>query len=147
MEKISIKGIVVGALIDWVTSLTFMMPLTAYVMVSRRIMQLPREQVKAALNAAMHKDLRIFGIQLLIGIACSVIGSYVAGVLAKQAQILNGVLSAMLPSVTGIYSLFVGTYSQPLWLTLILIFVATPLAGMLGGYLALLQARRSAVPA
>src|SRR4051794_2847857 len=121
MRDISIKGIVIGAVIDWITSITFMAPLTIYVMASRRITNLPREQMAATLKAAMHADVRIFSIQLLIGAACSILGSYVAAALAKKGQVLNGFLSAMLPTLSGIYSLFNGTYARPLWLTLVLI--------------------------
>lgn len=147
MEQISIKGIVVGAIIDWVTSVTFSMPVMFYVMFSRGLHRLPPGQVKGTLTAAMHDDVRIYAIQFVIGVACSVIGSYAAGALAKRSQILNGVSSAMLATVTGIYSLARGRYARPLWRVLVELFIATPLAGALGGYLALLQAQKSEVPA
>lgn len=147
MEQISIKGIIVGAIIDWVTSLTFTLPLVFYLMFTRGFARLPQDQMKAALSAAMHTDPPIVATGFLIGTACSVLGSYVAGALARRAQVLNGVLSALLPGLSGYYSLIRGTYQRPLWLVLFALFVLSPLAGALGGYLALLQARKSEVPA
>jgi len=147
MEQISIKGIVVGAIIDWVTTLTFTLPLVIYVTVTRGIDRLPHGQMAGALNAALHNEFRIYATQFLIGTACSVLGGYVAGALAKRAQVLNGVLSVMLTSLIGFYTLIKGTNTRPLWLILFGSFVVSPLAGALGGYLALLQARTSEVPA
>src|SRR3954452_11568049 len=147
MERISIKGIVVGGIIDWVTTLTFTMPLMIYVMYNRGFARLPKGQIKGALSAAMHNDFRIYATQFVIGAACSVLGSYVAGALAGRAQILNGVLSVVVWGFPGYYSLIKGTYTGSLWRILLSLFVVSPLAGALGGYLALLQARESKVPA
>ena len=147
MEQISIKGIIVGAIIDLVTSVTFSMPVVLYAMFTRGFARLPHDQIKGALSSALRSDPRLFATQFVIGVGCSVLGSYVAGALAGRAQILNGVLSPMLAGLGGYYSLIRGTYSHPLWLVLLELFIISPLAGALGGYLALRQARKSEVPA
>jgi hypothetical protein len=143
VKNVAPVAIIVGAVVDWVATLTFTLPVILYATISRGLSRLPPAQMKPAITNAMQHGW-LFVATVLIGTLCTIFGSYIAGVLAKRAQVLNGVLSALLLVLIGLLR---SNSALPIWLRLLFLLVVTPLAGALGGYLAQLQARRSETPA
>jgi len=96
----------------------------------------PKEQLGSAIAAVSHATPGLYGTQLLLGLACSVLGGYVAAWLAKHDELLNGALSSFLWVLIGIYSIAAGKDSHALWVQ-ILMLMSAPVCGFLGGYLRL----------
>jgi putative membrane protein (TIGR04086 family) len=71
---------------------------------------------------------------LLIGLACSVLGGYVAGRIAKHDQLIHGALSSYLCVSLGVVSIALGKGPHPWWQQALLM-ASSPLFGLLGGYL------------
>jgi hypothetical protein len=80
--------------------------------------------------------------QLLVGLACSVLGGYVAAWLARHDELLNGGLASTFCIALGIYTVVAGRDSNPLWLQLTLL-VASPLLAIGGGELIRRQRQQS----
>ena len=142
MRKVSVKAVLIGGVADVVFSTVLGIPLGIYVMTSRGILRLPKEQMQAAVESAIHASMGLFAIQLLIGLGCSVLGGYIAARIAKHDELLNGVLASWLCLALGIYSLAAGNRSVPVILGLLLIAI-TPACYWLGSYLRLLSVRAS----
>jgi len=79
-------------------------PVTFYVMSRLDIAHIPQDRLAAALTAAMKGNPLIYGIQLALGMACSVLGGYVAGLIARHDHMLNGALSSWLCLALGIHA-------------------------------------------
>jgi hypothetical protein len=94
----------------------------------------------AAIASSIHSSAWLYGLQLTIGIGCSVLGGYVAACVAKHDEALNGLLSSFLCTGMGVYSLFSGKDSQSMFVQ-ILLLVAAPAFAFLGGYLRQSQKR------
>ena len=94
-------------------------------------------------STALTNDPQVGPALMAIGMAFSVIAGLVAGLIAKRAFILHGVLSAAAATVLGLFALPVALQTQPFWMVLVG-FVGGPVAGAAGGYLASRQARRNA---
>lgn len=139
MNKISIKGVLIGGIAYFVATNIFALPLLMYVMVRYGVFRMPPDQMGAATIAALHSNAVIYGVGLLIGSSCTVLGGYLAARIAKRGECVNGALSCLIPNITSsAYLLLRGTVSmsvseQLLWLIL------SPLFGLLGGYLRLKQ--------
>ncbi len=82
---------------------------------------------------ALHANPILYASQLAIGFACSILGGYVAARLAGREELLNGALSSWLCISFGVYGFFAGSaHDYPLEIGG---FIASPAAGLLGGYL------------
>ncbi len=139
MSKISITGVLLGGITDVLATNILAIPLIIYVMVKFDWSHTPKDQLNAAIVAALHGSVLIYTVQFLIGAGCSILGGYVAGRLAKQDELLNGSLSSYLCIGIGLYSVVAGKESR---LLLALIgLAASPALGLLGGYLRLAQKR------
>lgn len=136
MAKLSVKGALIGGVLDVVASGILGVPLVMYVIASRNLVGLPPEQLKRSLSATIHASPSLYATQLAIGIVCTILGGYVAGRLAKHDQILNGVASSGVCMLVGIYSIASGKSSESLLVQLVLLLIVTPLCGAAGGYLA-----------
>ncbi len=72
--------------------------------------------------------------QLGIGLACSVLGGYVAAWMAKHDELLNGVLASFLCTAFGVYSILsgkgVGSVGEQ-----VVLLSAAPACALFGGYL------------
>jgi hypothetical protein len=148
MGRIAPLAVITGAIIDWVLTATLELPLSMYVLFSRHLQRLPRDEMQKVLLHTMHDEPALYALRLTVGFACTLIGSIIAGVLAKRAQVLNGVLSAMLPTILGVVTLVRGTYVGKTWQALVWLFVVTPIVGAAGGWLAeRMQSGRSESPA
>ena len=144
MHKISVKGVVVGGVTDIVATVILTIPLIFYV-IATELTGTPKNPLQAAVMAAIRANPLVYRLQSLIGLACSVLGGYVAARVAKHDERLNGLLASFLSVALGVYSLATGKNSGPLLLP-ILLLIASPLCSWLGGHLKLVQIRGSAHP-
>jgi len=134
MKKISILGVLLGALTDIVSSMFLGIPLGLYAASKVDIAHMQPDQVQSAIIAIMHNSIPLFFTQLLLGSFCSALGGYVAARIAKHQEILSGGLSSFLCVGIGIYSIIAGTDHNSL-LVKVLLFIASPAFGLLGGYI------------
>ena len=132
MRKVSVKAVLIGGIMDVVTSVVLGLPFAIYAMSQVDLSSTPTAQVSTAIAAAVHRNTPLYVGQLLVGLACSVLGGYVAAWLAKHDELLNGGLSSLLCVALGIYTVATGKDANPHWLQ-ILLFVASPLMALLGG--------------
>jgi hypothetical protein len=141
MNKISIRAVMVGGVTDIVATVILTLPLVIYVIESELTGSLKGlVQAQAAVMGTFRASPILYGLQLVIGLACSVLGGYVAARVAKHDELLNGLLASSLPVALGVYSLAAATDSGPLLLS-VLLLIASPLCSGLGGHLRLVQIR------
>jgi drug/metabolite transporter superfamily protein YnfA len=136
LRKISIKAVLIGGFVDIAASALLGFPLLIFVIVSRHFVGLPPEQLKQAVRGAMHGSPSLHAAQLLIGALCTILGGYVAGRIARHAETMNGLGASSVCMALGVYSVITGKYTGSLAVELVLLFIATPLCGIIGGYLA-----------
>ncbi len=141
MGAVSFKGVIIGGIVDVVASVVLGLPFAIYTVSKLDLPSIPKSQVGATVTAAFHANVPLYAGQLLVGLACSVLGGYVAAWLAKRHELLNGVLSSFLCVLLGIYVLASGQDSNPRWLQLLLL-VASPALALLGGELMRRQRQR-----
>jgi hypothetical protein len=135
MRKVSLIGVIVGGIVDIVATNILALPLVIPLLPKLRAQGTAPDQMSAALVATIHSNFSLLCLQLLIGLAGSAIGGYVAAWIAKRGHLLNGALSAWLCLLTGIYGLFTIKAEGSMQMLQIVDFIIAPLAGMLGGYL------------
>ena len=140
MSKISMKGVLIGAVVDVITSVLLGVPLAIYAMSKLDLTHTPKEQIGSALTAAIHGSIPLHLAELLVGLCCSVLGGYVAAWLAKRGEVLNGALSSFLCLALGVYAVASGKDSNAHWVQ-VLLFVGSFACASLGGYLRLRQNR------
>ena len=132
MGAISVKGVIVGGIVDVVTSVVLGVPFALYAVSKLDLSNVPKDRVESVISAAIHANVPLYLGQTLVGLACSVLGGYVAAWLAKHDELLNGGLSAFLCVALDIYTVASGEDSNTL-LVQILLIVASPLMALLGG--------------
>jgi uncharacterized membrane protein YfcA len=132
MSKVSVKGVLIGSVVDIIASVVLGLPFALYTVSKVDLSHTPNSQASAVVTAAIHGNVPMYTAQLLVGLACSVLGGYVAAWLAKHDELLNGGLSSLLCVALGIYTVATGKDSNPHWLQ-ILLLVASPLMALLGG--------------
>lgn len=130
MKRLSIVGILVGGVIDVVSSFVLGVPLVIVALASYASVH-PGAPATDVANI-IHSNLLLTTGQWLVGGACSILGGYVSARIAKHDEILNGACSAWLCLATGL--LLWKVDSTPLLQHLFLL-VAGPLFGGAGGYL------------
>jgi hypothetical protein len=140
--RISIPGVLIGGITDVVSSSILGVPLVIYVTVKFDLLNSPRGH---DITSMIHATPWLYGLQLAIGLGCSVLGGYVAAWIAKHDELLNGLLSSFLCTAIGLYSILLGKDSQSL-LAQILLLAAAPAFAFLGGYLRQTQKRISRTP-
>jgi hypothetical protein len=134
MTRVSVKGVVVGGVLDIGATFVFSVPLTAVAMVQLGLTGLPEPERTAAVMKTMGPGSSYYVVGLLLGSACSILGGYVAARIAKHDERLNGALSAWLCMLSGIYSWVTGAYPATV-LAHLGFLVLSPAVGALGGYL------------
>lgn len=132
--RVSIKGVLIGGVVDVVTSGMLGVPFVIYAMSRIDLSHTPSSQVSKAVTNFIHASPALHSGELLVGLICSVLGGYVAAWLAKRDELLNGGLSSFLCVALGIYAITTGKDSNPHWLQFCLL-AASPLAAALGGEL------------
>jgi hypothetical protein len=140
MNKISIRGVVVGGVIDIVATVILTLPLVVAYAIPTELTGTLKDllQAQTAVMATIRASPFLYGLQSAIGLACSVLGGYVAARVAKHDELLNGLLASSLPVALGVYSLATNKDSGPLLLP-VLLLIASPLCSGLGGHLRLVQ--------
>jgi hypothetical protein len=145
MNKLSLKGIVLGGLTDMFATSILAFPVVAFLMAKIDLTHTPKDQVQAAVHAALQANTPLYVLQMLIGAAGSVLGGYIGAWIAKHDEPLNGSLTSFLCVALGIYTLVAKAGSGSPLLEAAG-FVASPALGLLGGYLRLVQKRRLVRP-
>jgi len=136
LNKVSLKGVLIGSVTDIVATNLVMLPFIIYVTTTQNLGSVPKDQISSVVIGTIQGDPALFSIQLLLGSLCSMLGGYVAARIAKHHEVLNGALAAFLCVGSGLYGLFFSSISVPLWQHLIG-FVVSPALSGLGGYLRL----------
>jgi hypothetical protein len=130
--RVSAVAVAIGGITDVVASTVLGIPLAIYFVVKYGLFHAPTGS--AAIASSIHLSGPLYGLQLAIGLGCSVLGGYVAARIAKHDELLNGILSSFLCTAIGVYSALSGRESQPRSVQ-ILLLVASPAFALLGGYL------------
>lgn len=132
MSRVSVKGVLIGGIVDIVASVVLGLPFALYAMLKVGLPQKPNVQASGAVTAAIHANVPLYIAQLLVGLVCSILGGYVAAWLAKHDELLNGGLSSILCVAGSIYVIASGKDSNPHWLQALLL-VVSPMLAILGG--------------
>jgi putative membrane protein (TIGR04086 family) len=140
MRKISVKGVLIGGIVDIVSSGLLGIPLAVYALSKIDMTHTPKDQLGDAISAVNHASPWLYATELLVGLLCSVLGGYVAAWLAKHDELLNGTLSSLLCLAVGFYSIALGKDSHAHWVQF-LMFIAAPICGFFGGYVRFQQRR------
>jgi len=141
--RVSIVAVAIGGIIDVVASTVLAIPLVIYVVVKYDLLQTPKGS--AAVASSIHSSAWLSGLQLAIGLGCSVLGGYVAAWIAKHDELLNALLSSFLCIAIGVHSVLSGKDS-PSMLVQIFLLIAAPAFSLLGGYLRQTQKRMGGTP-
>lgn len=146
MNKISIKAVIVGGLVDIISTNVFELPLMVYMIFVLLKSGVPQDQVHEALMESFQSNSLLYASGMVIGIFCSVLGGYVSARIAKHDEVLNGALASFLCVSIGLYSLTtsLGSSDIPLWQHLVSL-VLSPIVAGFGGYLRLLQTNKQGV--
>jgi CHASE2 domain-containing sensor protein len=134
MGKVSIKGVLIGSIVDIVASVALGLPFSLYAMSKVDLSNTPKAQIESVVSTALRGNTLLHVVELLIGMACSVFAGYLAARLAKHDELLNGALSSFLCVGGGVWIAIAGKDSQPMWVQILLI-IASPALGLLGGHL------------
>jgi putative membrane protein (TIGR04086 family) len=145
MGRVSVKGVVVGGVLDIILSMILGIPLVICALATAKLAGTPPDQLGRALAASIHARPLLYGTQLLIGVVTTVFGGYVAAWIAKHDEILNGLLSALVCVAVGVISLVSGIQHETVVMQVVL-FALTFASGALGGYLRSRKTRARAVP-
>jgi len=134
-QRVSFVGVLIGGITDVFASSVLAIPVVIYI------------QITSQGSAASHIQLSgwLYWLQVAIGLGCSALGGFVAAWIAKNDELLNGLLSSFLCTAIGLYSILLGKDSQSLFVR-ILLFAAAPIFALLGGYVRQSQKRISRTP-
>jgi len=126
MKRISLKGVVIGNIVDIVSTNIAVLPIMMYILISSGLSEVTADSATRVLMAS--SAFRVSSI--ILGALCSVLAGYVSARIAKHDEVLNGALSSILCVAGGVYALLGG--SAALHLALLPL---GPVLGALGGYL------------
>ena len=140
-KKVSLLGFIIGAVVDIGGTNIWAIVMAVYVVFSFRLSGLPPTEIGSRIMQIFQTDPMIFTVNLLVGSFFSILGGYLAALIAKHDEILNGGLSCFLCVLSGIYAIVSGSASASILLVLVSL-VMDILLGLLGGYLRLLQRSR-----
>ncbi len=138
MKKLSILGAFVGGIVDIVSTNVLAPPLVVIAMTRLDWTHMSKDQVTAAVTTSMQSDLSLMIAGFFVGVAGSLLGGYVAAVIAKHDEALNGAISAWLCVTIGMFGWALGAAKVPVIYHLSA-FVLSPAFGALGGYIRVLQ--------
>ncbi|MGA2649220.1 MAG: hypothetical protein ABSF28_01795 [Terracidiphilus sp.] len=134
MKSVSIKGVLIGGIVDIVSSFVLGIPFAIYAIASVYLSHLPPDKVGPAVSAVLGGNSPLYWGQVFVGMCCSVLGGYVAAWIAGHHERLNGTLSAFLCVSLGIFAIAASKDSHPMYVQ-ILLLAAGPALGLLGGYM------------
>jgi len=134
MKRISFKGVIIGNVVDIVSTNIAVLPLMTYMLISSA----PVRDLAASTHVLTESSaFRVWS--GVLGGLCSVLGGYVSARIAKHDEVLNGALSSILCTGFGLYALLGGGATGHSMLHIALLPLS-PALGALGGYL---RSRRS----
>ena len=138
MKRVSILGVLVGGVVDIVSTNVFTFPVMVFAIMRIDSSHIPKAQLTTAMMTLMRTDASLMIAAFFAGFAGSLLAGYVAAAIAKHDETFNGTLSAWLCVALGIYGWKVTGTTVP---TLYHLsgFVMSPAIGALGGYGRLLQ--------
>jgi hypothetical protein len=84
MKRISFKGVVVGGIADIISTNILAIPFVIFVIATRGLLHMPKDQVGAAFTHVVHASTLLYGVQQLIGFCCSMFGGYIAARIADH---------------------------------------------------------------
>ena len=113
MSKVSVKGVLIGGVVDIGTTMALSFPIVIYLISQIDLNHVPKDQVQSLISAAMLANRFVFALQMLAGFAGSLLGGYVAARVAKHDELLHGTLSCFLCVSMGIYAVAAGKDSHP----------------------------------
>lgn len=142
MKTISIKGVLIGSIIDYVLGRAFFALPVLYVMLDIRRHNDTLTGMAEAAFAAVENSLALHYTQILGGLAGTVIAGYAAARIAKRGELLNGLLAAVPCSVLAGYRLL-GVNGAPISAIDVVVIAAALACGGFGGALRSLQRRAS----
>jgi len=131
--RVSPKGVLLGAIVDVVTSTLGGRVIVMYIAGSPALTDVPADSRARVITDLMLHRPAFYLAALLVGAVGSILGGYVAARMARHDAILNGALSSFLCVAFGLYELVRSAGGSPL--VDILAFVMSPSLGALGGYL------------
>jgi MFS family permease len=134
MRRISVKGVLVGGILDIIATFVTSIPLLVVASLQLKVAHLPTPERTAALMKAIGPGSSYYLLGLALGSACSVLGGYVAARIAKREERLNGALSSWLCMLSGLYSWWTGAYAATA-MAHVGYLILSPVMGALGGYL------------
>jgi hypothetical protein len=135
-QRISLKGVIIGAVTDVVGTNIWGLIAIVYIFSVYHLHQGPE------LTDALKNDPVIFILNWIIGGGFTVLGGYIAARIAKHDELLNGTLASFLCVLFAL--LAIGSTSV-LWV--IVGIVVNPILALLGGYLRAWQMRKQNIPA
>jgi len=126
MNRVSLKGIVIGNIVDIVSTNIAALPIVIYILISSGP---SGDTANSAAQILMASN--VFRISsVILGALCSVLAGYVSALIAKHDEVLNGTLSSILCVAGGVYSALSGSAAMRLAL-----LPLSPALGAFGGYL------------
>jgi len=131
MNRISLKGVVIGNITDILSTNVVLLPVQIYILVSSG---LSLENAAGSITEILKASTLFFVSSCILGGLCSVLGGYVAARIAKHDELLNGGLSSILCVASGVYVLMSGRAADQLWTHLVFLPLSVAL-GVLGGFL------------
>lgn len=142
MNKVSLKGVIIGSILDIVVSIILQFPVMVYALASLHLTSLPHEQIAPALMNAMQSNHTFYSLGMAGGIFGSIFGGYISARIAKHHEILNGALASFLCVISGVYTIISETYPGSIWFH-VLGFILSPSLAAIGGYIRLRQVQRN----
>jgi hypothetical protein len=125
MKRISPKGVVIGNIVDIVSTNLAALPIMMYIVISTG----SSGDLDATIQAV--KESSVFTpASIVLGALCSVLAGYVSARIAKHDEVINGALSSILCVAIEVYTLLLGSTAPHL-----VLLPLGPVLGALGGYL------------
>jgi hypothetical protein len=134
-RNISLKGVIIGSVVDIVGTNIWLFVVSMYLAIERQLYTLPPDERLRELRV-LHDEPVVQAFDVVAGAGFSIVGGYLAARIAAHHERLNGTLTSFLPvsfSLLSIGSVSIG------WL--IYGVLGTPMLGLLGSYLWLWQKR------
>jgi hypothetical protein len=134
MSQLSLKGVVLGGVVDIVATNVLALPVVIFAGVRANIAALPQEEQTRAVIDTLQGTPSLYVTQLVLGALASILGGYVAAKVAKRGAVLNGALSAFLCVGFGVYAMVAKTDAMGPWAHAGFL-VLSPVLGAFGGWL------------
>jgi len=134
VSRISFKAVWIGAVTDMVSSTISGALIAIAFVVILHLTRTPNDPLDWALLKPENQNSLLYGIQVIVGAVCSILAGFVAAWVAQHDELLNGALSSFASVLLGLF-VTAADRDPHLHLTHILLLVASPLLGLLGGYL------------